>query len=240
MKRLFHTIYWDIVRQYRNGFYMVTALIVVLLVILLHQLNGVDWSLWWPVILLETLVINSFFFMAGIVLLEKGEGVLEAQVITPIRDWEYLLAKVISLYVLSVLESLTLVLLISGLNFNWFWMLAGIGCFVALYTLYGFFVVARYDSISEFILPSALWTMGFSVPLLPYFDLWQHWILYLHPLQAPLVLIQAAYNPLPVWTLWYGVLYSLLWLGIGWIIGRQTFYRFVINKEGTRQRRIVS
>lgn len=238
MNRLLHTTYWDIVRQYRNGFYFVTVLIVALLVVLLRQLDGVDWRLWWPVILLETLVVNSFFFMAGLVLLEKGEGVLEAQVVTPLRDWEYLLAKIISLFVLSAGESLALILLVSGPAFNWLWMLIGIGCFVAMYTLYGFFVVARYDSISEFILPSALWTMGFSIPLLPYFDLWQHWLLYLHPLQAPLILVEAAYKPLPAWQLWYGILYSLVWISIGWVVGRHTFYRFVVTKEGSRRRSV--
>ncbi len=235
MKRLLNTIYWDIVRQYRNGFYLVSAIVVAFFALLLRQLEGVDWGLWWPAILLENLVINTFYFLSGMVLLEKGEGTLEAQIVTPLRDWEYLLAKVASLFALSALESLSLILLVSGPAFNWFWMLLGIAFFVAIYTLYGFFVVSRYDSISEFILPSALWTMGFSLPLLPYFDLWTHWSLYLHPMQAPLVLVRAAYAPIPVWELVYGVLYSALWAAIGWFASQRAFYRFVVTKEGTRK-----
>ncbi|MFZ6029239.1 MAG: ABC transporter permease [Chloroflexota bacterium] len=235
MKRLLNAIYWDIIRQYRNGFYLVSALVVASFALLLRQLEGVDWGLWWPVILLENLVMNTFYFLSGIVLLEKSEGTLEAQVVTPLRDREYLLAKVASLFVLSALESLALILLVSGLGFNWFWMLLGIAFFVAIYTLYGFFVVSRYDSISEFILPSAVWTIGFSLPLLPYFDLWQHWSLYLHPLQAPLVLVRAAYAPTPGWLLAYGVLYGALWVWIGWIVSQRAFYRFVVAKEGTRR-----
>ncbi len=235
MSRLLNTIYWDMVRQYRNGFYFVSAIVVAFFAVLLRQLNGVDWGWWWPVILLENLVMNTFYFVSGIVLLEKGEGTLEAQIVTPLRDWEYLLAKVASLFVLSAAESLALILLVSGPGFNWFWMLLGIAFFVAIYTLYGFFVVSRYDSISEFILPSALWTMGFSLPLLPYFDLWNHWSLYLHPMQAPLVLVHAAYAPIPGWELVYGVLYGLLWVAIGWYISQRAFYRFVVTKEGARK-----
>jgi fluoroquinolone transport system permease protein len=235
MSRLLNTIYWDMVRQYRNGFYFVSAIVVAFFAVLLRQLEGVDWGLWWPAILLENLVMNTFYFLTGIVLLEKGEGTLEAQIVTPLRDWEYLLAKVASLFVLSTVESLALILLVSGPGFNWFWMLLGIAFFVAMYTLYGFFVVARYDSISEFILPSALWTMGFSLPLLPYFDLWNHWSLYLHPMQAPLVLVRAAYAPLPGWELVYGVLYGALWVAIGWFVSQRAFYRFVVTKEGTRK-----
>lgn len=235
MKRLLYTLFWDIVRQYRNGFYFVSAFVAVLTAIVLRQFGEMDWSLWWPPILLENLVINAFYFMAGMVLLEKGEGTLEAQSVTPLRNQEYLLAKVISLFVLSALESLALILIVSGPAFNWFWMLLGIAGFVAMYAFYGFFVVARYDSITGFLMPSALWTIGFSLPLLAYFDLWQHWSLYLHPLQAPLFLIHAAYTPLPGWQLVYAVAYTGVWVGIGYTISRRAFYRFVITKEGVRQ-----
>lgn len=232
MKRLLITLYWDIVRQYRNGFYFVSVFVAALTALVLRQFDAVDWSIWWPPILLENLVINAFYFMAGIVLLEKGEGTLEAQIITPLRDYEYLLAKVISLFALSALESLALILIVSGPAFNWLWMLLGIAGFVAMYAFYGFFVVSRYDSITEFLLPSALWTLGFSLPLLAYFDLWQHWSLFLHPLQAPLLLIHAAYAPLPAWQLAYAVVYTGVWVGIGYVIGQRAFYRFVITKEG--------
>ncbi|ABQ92185.1 MULTISPECIES: ABC transporter permease [unclassified Roseiflexus] len=235
MKRFAHTLYWDMVRQYRNGFYLVSAFVVVLMALVLRQIGEVDWSIWWPPLLLENLVINAFYFMAGIVLLEKSEGVLEAQIVTPLRDQEYLLAKVVSLFVLSVIESLALILIVSGPAFNWFWMLLGIAGFVALYAFYGFFVVSRYDSITEFLMPSALWTLGFSLPLLSYFDLWRHWSLYLHPLQAPLLLIHAAYTPLPAWQMAYAILYTALWVGIGAIAGQRAFYRFVIAKEGVRK-----
>ncbi len=235
MMRFLNTLQWDIVRQYRNGFYFVSAFVVVAMTVLLRQLGKVDWAVWWPPILLENLVMNAFYFLAGMVLLEKGEGTLEAQVVTPLRDWEYLLSKVASLFVLSAIESVAVIVLVSGAGFNWFWMLLGIAFFVAIYALYGFFVVSRYDSIADFILPSALWTIGFSLPLLYYFDLWQHWSLYLHPMQAPLLLIQAAYQPVQAWQIAYGILYSSLWVAAGYLVSQRAFYRFVVTKEGVRK-----
>ena len=79
----------------------------------------VNWSLWWPPVILENLVVNSFYFMAGLVLLEKREGTLEAQIVTPLKTGEYLLSKAISLGLLSVLESFLIILVISGTGFNW-------------------------------------------------------------------------------------------------------------------------
>jgi fluoroquinolone transport system permease protein len=199
-------------------------------------LGDVDWSIWWPPVLLENLVINAFYFMAGMVLLEKGEGTLEAQVVTPLRPGEYLLSKVISLGLLSLLESLLIVVVVSGFDFNWPLLILGILLLIAMYGLYGFYVVARYDSISEFILPSTMWVIWFSLPLLYHFNLWKSWVMFFHPLQAPLVLMQAAFESSPAWQIAYGISYSLLWAGIAYNFSRRAFHRFVVSKEGVKNK----
>ena len=129
-----------------------------------------------------------------------------------------------------------IILVVSGGDFNWLMLITGVMLLIAFYGLYGFTVVARYDSIGEFILPSALWVIWFSLPLLYYFDVWKHWLMFLHPLQAPLVLMQGAFETIPAWQIVYGVLYSLLWVVIALYFSRRAFYRFVITKEGVRKR----
>jgi fluoroquinolone transport system permease protein len=235
MKRLLSTLRWDIQLQFRNGFYYVSGVVAFLAIIFLRQLNNVNWGVWLPPLILENLVINSFFFMAGLVLLEKGEGTLEAQIVTPLRTGEYLASKTISLGFLSLLETLLIVVLVAGIRFNWLWMALGVLALIAFYGLYGFFVVSRYDSINEFILPSVLWTLAFSLPLLSYFEIYRGWLMYLHPLQPMLKLLEAAFNPLPAWQLGYGFLASTLWIGLVYYLSRRAFYRFVIRKEGARK-----
>lgn len=236
MTRLLSTLRCDVRLQFRNGFYYVSAFVAAVFVLGLRQLPEVHWARWWPPILLENLVINAFYFMAGLVLLEKGEGTLEAQIVTPLRSGEYLASKVLSLGLLSCLESFAIVVLVSGLGFKWPLLAASVLMLIAIFALYGFFVVARYDSITEFILPSAAWTIGLSLPLLYYFNIWRSWVMFLHPLQAPLVLMQAAFEPVPGWQVLYGVLYSLLWIGVAFHFTRRAFYRFVIAKEGVPRR----
>jgi fluoroquinolone transport system permease protein len=234
MNRLLSTLRCDVRLQFRNGFYYVSAFVAAVFVLALRQLPAVDWAPWWPPILLANLTVNSFYFMAGLVLLEKGEGTLEAQVVTPLRAGEYLASKVLSLALLSCLESFAIVVLVSGPGFDWGWLAGGLLVLIALLALYGFFVVARYDSITEFILPSTVWTMGLSLPLLYYFGIWRSPVMFLHPLQAPLVLMQAAFAPLPRWQVAYGVVYSLLWIAVAWHLTRRAFLRFVIVREGAR------
>ncbi len=235
MKRFLSTVYWDIQLQFRNGFYYASAFVAVLFIIMLKQLPDFDPAIWWPVILLENLVVNTFYFLAGLVLLEKAEGTLEAQVVTPLRPGEYLFSKVLSLGVLSLIESLVVIAVVSGLGFNPLLVL-GVMLLAAMYTLYGFVVVSRYDSITDFILPSALWVMWFSLPLLYTFDVWKTDLMFIHPLQAPIMVMKAGFTPVPAWQILYGVSYSLLWIGVGYIFSRQAFHRFVIRKEGTKRR----
>lgn len=232
MSRLASAIRWDFRLQFRNGFYYASAFVAVVMIVLLRQLSGVDLGPWWPALILENLVINSFYFMSGLVLLEKGEGVLEALVVTPLRATEYLASKVLTLGALSIVETLAIVVLVSGFGFRWGYLVAGILFLMAMYALYGFVVVARYDSISEFLLPSALWTLGYSLPLLYYFDIWRSGWMFLHPMQAPLVLMEAAFFPVPGWQIAYGMGYSVLWTAVAFYASRRAFHRFVISKEG--------
>ena len=236
MNRLLSTARWDVSLQYRNGFYFVSAFVAAFFIILLRQFPSVDWSYWWPAIITGNLTINAFYFMAGIVLLEKGEGTLEAQVITPLRPWEILTSKVLTLGLLSLFETLLIIVLVQGVNFNWFLLVTSIVFYIAMLALYGFFVVARYDSISEFILPSVVWTLGFSLPLLYYFDIWRNPIMFLHPLQAILILIQSSFASVPTWQIVYGISYSILWTGIALYFSLRAFHKFVVVKEGVRKK----
>ena len=71
-----------------------------------------------------------------------------------------------------------------------------------------------------------------SLPLLHYFDIWDTWLLHLHPLQAPLVLPKAAFVPIEPWQWVYGVLYSILWIVVLLHFDRRVFDRFIIAREG--------
>ena len=59
--------------------------------------------------------------------------------------------------------------------------------------------------------------------------------MFVHPIQAPLVLMQASIESLPMSQISYGVLYSLLWVGIAYAFGQRALYWFVVTKEGVKK-----
>ena len=234
MSRLAATVRLDFQLQMRNGFYYAVAFVLACWFVVLAFLPAIDWAYVLPAVVFGNLVMVNFYFVAGLVLLEKNEGTLEAQVVTPLADWEYLASKTVTLAALSLVEQIVIVWSAHGGGFTAGPLVAGIVLAAALYTLASFVLVARYRSINEFLFPSVLFTLVLSLPMLHYFGLWDSWLLYLHPFTAPLVLLNAAFRPIPSWQWAYGVLYSAVWAGLLLLAGRQAFQRYLVAREGSR------
>ena len=236
MSRLTSTIRWDVRLQIRNGFYYAAAFVALIIIILLSQFNvpASTLAMLFPLFIFQNILINNFYFIAGLVLLEKGEGTLEGLVVTPLRKSEYLVSKLVTLAMLSLLETAVVVLIVYGFNANLIWLAAGTILLSLIYGLAGFSFVVRYDSINTFILPSVPFTALFSLPLLHYLGVWSSPLMYLHPLQAPLLLLKGAFQPIAAWEVIYGVVYSAVTIALAYAWSQRAFYKFVILKEGVR------
>jgi fluoroquinolone transport system permease protein len=227
---------WDVQLQIRNGFYYAAAFVAIVIIILLSQLKvpPATLAMLFPLFIFQNILINNFYFIAALVLLEKGEGTLEGLVVTPLRKSEYLASKLLTLALLSLIETAVVVLIIYGFSVNLFLLTIGTLLLSLMYALAGFSFVVRYDSINTFIFPSILVTMFFSLPFLHYLGLWSSPLLYLHPLQAPLLLLKGAFQPIAAWEVAYGVVYSAVFIAITYAWSQRAFYKFVILKEGVR------
>lgn len=233
MKRLASTMRWDATLQQRNGFYFVSIAIVIAWGVLIAQsrsaLEALDLRWLLPPFVLSNLIITTFYFVGGLLLLERDQRVLGAIAVSPLPVGEYLGAKVITLSLLALAENLPIVWLIDGTAFNHLWLSLGILLASTLYVLSGFVVAARYRSINEYLLPSIVYATIVMLPLLPYLGGWDHPLLYAHPLGAALLVTRAAWEPLAWWQIGFGVGYALLWVGIGfWTAGR-AWRRFMIE-----------
>ena len=230
MTRLIATVQWDIVRQFRSGFYYASAFFVLVWAAVFVPIpEGVlDLGLLLPVLLLGNLAVVGFYYVGALVLLEKSEGSLSGIVVSPLRDSEYLLGKVISLSGLAILESGLLVALIYGVGRRPLLLLSGMLLLSGLYVLVGFMAIIRYDSINEFLLPSMLMVTVLMAPAVDYFGLWPSPLFYLHPVQPMLLLMRGAFAPVPAWQVVYGFVGSAVWLAVGFVLARQVFRRFVI------------
>jgi fluoroquinolone transport system permease protein len=226
------TLGWDLRIQFRQGFYYAALFVIGLWVLVLTQLPAEFTALFLPYIIFFDLSVFGFYFMAGMLFLEKGEGVLEALVVTPLRKREYLVSKALTLSLLALLVSAAVVLMVYGPGINWLLFVPGVMLNSWLLVLFGFILASRYDAVNEFLIPSIIYVIPSQLPAFWYFGIWDHWLLYLIPTMPSMLLIAGAFTPIAPWQ----VVYSLLYLGAACIgvtlWAERAFARFVVRGEG--------
>jgi fluoroquinolone transport system permease protein len=221
----------DLRLQLRHGFLLAGAVVASFWVLVLSQLPAAVVTGGMAVFVFLNLLVTTFYFVAGWVLFEKGEGTLEALVVTPLRESEYLASKIAVLTALGAAETLVIVLLVHGADLHWLPAAAGTVLTCALYTLCGFVAVARYDSIDEFLLPSTLLVLVLQLPVLDVLGVFESPLFLAFPTYASLLLLEAAFHPVPAWKL----VYALGWAGLATALlfrhARGTFRRFIVRRE---------
>ncbi len=234
MTRLLSTFRCDVTIQFRSGFYYASAFFVVVWAALLSlpEKGAVDFGLLIPAFMLLNLAVMAFYFMGALVLLEKSQGTLAGLVVTPLRKEEYLLSKIGSLALMGLIENLVLTALVNGLDFNLPLFVVGLLLLAAFCVLLGFIAIARYDSINEFLLPSVVMVSALMLPLIDYLGLWHSPLFYLHPAYPPLLLMRAAFGSGDMWQLLYGLMGSLFWAMMAFVLAKRMFNHFIVRSVG--------
>jgi len=231
-RRLAATSLVDARLQWRQGFYAAATLVLLVWAALLAPLPEATTTWLLPIVVLGNVLVNAFYFIGGLVLLEKREATLEAQIVTPLRAGEYLGAKAITLTVLSLVENVGLVLLTRGPVPGVVPLAAGIVVSSLLLCWVGFFVVSRYDSINEFLIPSVGYATLLFLPLISYLADSDSPLFWLHPLQPALALLGAAFRETAPRSIIFSAVAGLAWAGVALALGLRAFRRFVIRREG--------
>ena len=223
MTRLTTRMVLDCRLQFRNGFYTVSLIVAGLAAILLNFLN--DEALAWvlPLVLFENTIINTFFFVAGLILLEKAEGSLSAEAVTPLRGTEYLASKVMTLTLLTIVEGVALTLLTYGMPPNLPLLVLGLAGAALLFTLAGLAVMTRYASINEFLMPSVAYTLLLCIPMLEYFGMLEGAVFLLHPLQPSMEALAHAFTGADGPMLTYVLVAPLPWIALAGFMALRLF-----------------
>lgn len=214
--RLASLLRWDLVLQVRQGFLLAGVVVAGTWIALAARAVDPEFVSWAPAFAVGNLSITAFYFVAGLVLFERGEGSLQAVFSTPIRPAEYLASKVVSLALFGVVETGAILLACFGPALSWGPLCLGMFLASAIYTLVGLQVVLRYEGISEFILPSVPWLVLLELPVLGSLGLWDSPLLWVLPLRPPLLVLEWAVAPQRVGTaaLAFGIAGSLAWIAI--------------------------
>lgn len=138
--RFLNALRIDVKFQYKQGFYAIYAVITIFYMIALSWLPEDIKKIVVPIIIFSDPSVLGLFFVGSIVMLEKGQGILQSLVVTPMRIGEYMLAKIVSLTLLAVLAGVMIVVMTTIDPVNWFILIIGIVMTSTLFTLCGFLI----------------------------------------------------------------------------------------------------
>ncbi|MDF1616205.1 fluoroquinolone export ABC transporter permease subunit [Petrocella sp. FN5] len=195
-QRLLSALKADILFQFKQGFYFVYLILSLFYLIVFYQLDNLWLSYIMPIVLFMDPSVLGLFFIGGILLLEKEQGILSLMYVTPLRIWEYILSKVISLCFISLMAVLLISIIAYKDNVNYIYLVVGVILTSVFFTLCGFLVATRSKSVNDFFVKIIPWMMLLILPcfLLVFYP--NLVVLGLIPSVASLKLVWGAYHPL--------------------------------------------
>lgn len=224
---------WDVRLQVRYGLYTVYAVLTLVYVLGLRALGPALRTEATVLLIVTDPTVLGFYFIAAMVLFEKDAGVLNALVTTPLGDRGYLLSKVVTLSLLAVVASTLVAVVGHGSVGGLVVLIPGVALSAAFFVLIGFVAVARYDSVNEYFISAVGWGTILFLPLFGYLGFVETPLFYLLPAQPVLVLVEAAFRPVPWWALTYAFGYLLVANVIAFAVARRAFRRHIVRGGGS-------
>ncbi|MDP8207661.1 MAG: ABC transporter permease [Candidatus Electryonea clarkiae] len=231
--RLAHAIRGDILFQFRHGFYYAYIFVTVIYILALLNLHGKARDIVTTVLLFTDTTMLGYFFIGSIVLLEKGQNILASLFVTPLRLYEYFIAKITSLTLIAILSSLIIVIVTHGITRELFIFLPGLVLISCFFTLFGFIFSAKAKNVNDYFARALGVGLFISLPIIGFLNLYHTPIFYIFPTHAALILIDILFKEYSSFDIIYAFICLTAWSGIAAYIAYKMFYKHVILTVGT-------
>jgi fluoroquinolone transport system permease protein len=162
--RLIHAVLADIRFQIKQGFYLVYVIITAMYLIIMSFLPDDILAIALPLVVFSDPSVLGLFFIGGIILMEKGQGVLMVLVVSPLRSWEYILSKVISLAIVSVLAAFAITYFSYYPTVTWWLLFLTTILTSAIFTLLGIMINAGCNTVNQYMLKTIPYMLLFILP----------------------------------------------------------------------------
>lgn len=162
--RIYHTISQDIKFQFKYGFYFIYAVMILFYIVVTGLLPEAWKSNATAIIIFMDPAGLGFFFIGGILLLERNERVLDALFVSPLEVWEYVLSKAGSLGVISVMVGIILTLIGKGFAANLPMLVLSLFAGSAFFTFAGIITGIKARTINQYMVITLPAEVVLSIP----------------------------------------------------------------------------
>ncbi len=231
MRQLIHQMKWQFMILHKNNLIVISVVVTVmyaLIFFMIKDLGNMDKVL--TLLIYNDPAVIGLLFVGLSIIMEKNQKVLEALFVTPVSHHVYLIARILTLSILGWACALGMGLSILGTSFFIGHFSAGVFGTCVLFSIVGIFVVSFNTEFLLFLLKSIPLLIGFSLPLLNYFNLTDIPFFYYMPMQGCLNLIVNSYAENPVTSeLIYGYASIIFWVPVFYFFTFRIFKARMIN-----------
>ncbi|MCK5148441.1 hypothetical protein KAR48_16915 [bacterium] len=226
-------IFWHLIKndfrfQFRHGIQNAYAVVIALYIAVIHLLPITIRQELLTGLLFSDVTVFGFFFVGGIVLLEKSQGVLSPLFMTPVPPVWYLCSKVITMMLNSLFFG-SILIICSGITvINWSETLVSVLLMSALFTTTGLIIAMRAQHINSYFLLAVPVTMLMAAPMallaLPQIHSW----LWLNPVTGGWQIMASGLLGHDI-AIWQAVLVTSVSIIAAMVLAKNWLYRFVIT-----------
>jgi fluoroquinolone transport system permease protein len=217
----------DIRFQFKYGFYYLYLFFSVFYAGLLFALPEAWRAKATALMILSDPAAMGLFFMGAIVLFEKSERVLDSLAVSPVRPWEYVLSKLVSLGLISTAAALA-VGLPAGAVIRPLPFLAGVFFCSCLCSAAGLIAACKIVTLNQFLLAVAPVEILINVPAVAWLFGFQPGWLAAHPGVAMMILCTGNGKDFPA------LIILLLWTAIVAALAVGTAERMLNSAGGAK------
>lgn len=222
--RLKGALITDFKFQLKQGFYIIYVLLTVMYMVILSLLPASYKKLILPLLIYSDPAFVGLFFIGGIIMLEKIQGVIYYLIITPLYIKEYLLSKILSLSGLAVIAGLAITLS-SGYkgHVNYIFMCLGVFLASTFFILIGVIVVTTCRTLNQYIVNMIPAMLILTIPCVSLLGSGYAYVWTIFPSVTGLRILLGAFYQLNIMEMICLVGYLLLW---DWLLFHKVVHIF--------------
>jgi fluoroquinolone transport system permease protein len=211
--RLIGALKTDIRFQYKQGFYWVYVLLTVIYLVLIQKLPaGIVREYSIPLVIFTDPSLIGFFFIGGIVMLEKQQGITEYLAVTPLSPKEYFISKAVSLGTVAIAASFMIAIPLCRGSLNWGLLFIGISLTSVFFTFYGFIVAAGCRTVNQYFIKMVPFLLLAVLPCFSLIGFNYSWLFNALPSVSGLMLILGAFQGITLFEAALYILIMCLWI----------------------------
>jgi fluoroquinolone transport system permease protein len=222
----------DVRLQFRHYFYYAYLFVSLIYIIILRAIPADTRQTAAILVIFTDPSTLGFFFLGGIILLEKGQKTLEGLFVTPLRVFEYMLSKILSLTLLAILSSFLIVVFVIGIRFNPLVFFFGVLLTSVFFILIGFTLASFSKSVNHYLLLSPLYVIVFFLPVLRFLNVLETPFFDILPTTASLTLLEQSFSDISWPGFFLSIINLLVWITIAFLWAYRWFNKYIVLHTG--------